>query len=109
MKRRDAFTLTELLVLVPIIGLVGTVLFASLDDAKQTLQAAQCLSNMRQWGLAMGMYCHDSHDYMPYEGSANGVDDSIDLSAWFNVLPHYMNQTPLKDLYDSSPPNIPLP
>jgi prepilin-type processing-associated H-X9-DG protein len=109
MKQRDAFTLTELLVLVPIIGLVGAVLFASLDSDKQTLQAAQCLSNMRQWGLAMGMYCNDWHDYMPYEGSANGVDDNLDLSAWFNVLPHYINQTPLKDLYNSSPPNIPLP
>jgi len=109
MKRHDAFTLTELLVLVPIIGLVGAVLFASLDSDKQTLQAAQCLSNMRQWGLAMGMYCNDNHDYIPYEGSANGVDDSIDLSAWFNVLPRYMNQPRLEDLYTSSPPNIPLP
>jgi prepilin-type processing-associated H-X9-DG protein len=111
LKRRDAFTLTELLVLVPIVAMLGALLLASLGDAKQTLQAAQCLSNMRQWGLAMGMYCNDYHDYIPYEGTGCGSDIStvFNLVAWFNVLPHYMNQTPLKDLYTSSPPNIPLP
>jgi prepilin-type processing-associated H-X9-DG protein len=110
MKRRDAFTLTELLVLLPIAALLGGLLLASLDSSKQTLQAAQCLSNMRQWGLAMGMYCNDYHDYMPYEGaSVGGIDSGFNLVAWYNVLPHYINQTPLKDLYDSSPPNIPLP
>src|ERR1039457_2512633 len=110
MKRRDAFTLTELLVLLPIIAMLGTLLFASLDSSKQTLQAAQCLSNMRQWGLAMGMYCNDYHDYMPYEGASVGsIDVGFNLGAWYNVVPRYMNQPPLKDLYDSSPPNIPLP
>jgi prepilin-type processing-associated H-X9-DG protein len=109
MKRRNAFTLTELLVLVPILAMLGTLLFASLDSSKQTLQAAQCLSNMRQWGLAMGMYCNDYHDYLPYDGTGSGIDSGFNLGAWYNVLPHYINQTPLKDLYNSSPPNIPLP
>ena len=110
MKRRDAFTLTELLVLVPVIAMLGALLLASLGDAKQTVQAAACLSNMRQWGLAMGMYCDDYHDYMPYEGAnTSPIDTGFNLGAWFNILPHYINQTPLKDLYDSSPPKIPLP
>src|ERR1039457_5688686 len=109
MKRRDAFTLTELLVLLPIITILGTLLFASLDSSKQTLQAAQCLSNMRQWGLAIGMYCNDYHDYMPYEGGINPIDGGFNLGAWYNVLPHYINQTSLKDLYNSSPPITPLP
>ena len=109
MKRRDAFTLTELLVLIPIIAMLGGLLFASLDSSKQTLQAAQCLSNMRQWGLAIGMYCNDYHDYMPYEGGINPIDGGFSLGAWYNVLPHYINQTSLKDLYNSSPPIPPLP
>ncbi len=109
MKRRDAFTLTELLVLLPILAMVGAVLIASLDSSKQMLQAAQCLSNMRQWGLAMGLYCNDYRDYMPYEGTGQGIDTGFNLIAWYNILPQYINQTPLKDLYNSSPPNIPLP
>src|ERR1039457_936598 len=89
--------------------MLGTLLFASLDSSKQTLQAAQCLSNMRQWGLAMGMYANDYHDYMPCEGSVLNPIDVGNSDSWYNVLPHYINQLPLKDLYDSSPPNIPLP
>ena len=80
MKRRDAFTMTEMLVLIPVLALVGTLLLASLGDAKQTVQAAACLSNMRQWGLAMGMYCDDYHDYMPYEGSSASPIDTA--STW---------------------------
>jgi hypothetical protein len=109
MKNRAAFTLTEMLVLTSVgFLLVGAVL-PSLDDAKQKLQASQCLSNMREWGLAMGMYCNDYHDYMPFEGTGTAVDNSFNLSAWYSALPRYMNQTPLIDLYTSTPPRIPLP
>ncbi len=109
LKRRDAFTLTELLVLLPILAMLGALLFASLASSKQTLQAAQCLSNMRQWGLAMGLYCNDNRDCLPYEGTSSSIDSGFNLIAWYNVLPPYMKQPPLKDLYDSTPPNIPLP
>jgi prepilin-type processing-associated H-X9-DG protein len=108
MKNRAAFTLTEMLVLASVgFLLVGAVL-PSLDDAKQKLQASQCLSNMRQWGLAFAMYCNDHHDYIPYNGNANiPIDADVNLTAWFNVLPRYMNQTPLKDLYATN--QIPIP
>ena len=82
MKRRDAFTLTELLVIVPIIALLGTLMLASLDDAKQTLQAAARLNNKRQWGLAFGLYCNDYHDYMPYEGQSFGELHENSLPGW---------------------------
>src|ERR1700687_712747 len=99
MNRRDAFTLTELLVLIPTIALVGTLLLASLGDSKQTVQAAACLNNMRQWGLAFGLYSNDYQDFIPNEGGASiPLDQDYNLSAWFNVLPHYINQTALKDL-----------
>ncbi|MGA2137435.1 MAG: DUF1559 domain-containing protein [Verrucomicrobiia bacterium] len=113
MKRRDAFTLTELLVLAPVIAMLGAVLLASLGDAKQTVQAAACLSNMRQWGLAMGMYCDDYHDYMPYEGTSGGpIDTGFNLRAWYNVLSTYIGTPPLKNLYPPTAPDtsrIPLP
>ena len=107
MKRHDAFTLTELLVLVPIIAMLGGLLFASLDSDKQTLQAAQCLSNMRQWGMAFGMYANDYNDYVPYEGSGGDISVSYNLPAWYNILGHYINQPRLVDLYNQN--KIPLP
>ena len=109
MKRRDAFTLTELLVLIPIIALLGTLLLASLGDAKQTLQAAQCLSNMRQWGLAIGLYCNDYNDYMPYQGVTGDVcgNGNFNAGAWFNILGPYISQPRLCDLYNQG--KIPMP
>ncbi len=108
MKRRDAFTLTELLALVPIVALLGVLLVPSLNDTKQTLQAAACLNNMRQWGLAIGMYCNDFNDYMPYEGAGlSDISQSFQLVAWFNILSPYVKQPRLMDLYAQN--EVPLP
>src|ERR1035438_7619824 len=64
-----AFTLTELLVVVPVAALLATMLLAVSNDAKQQLQAAACLSNMRQWGLGFMLYANDWKDYFPYDGN----------------------------------------
>ncbi len=109
MKRREGFTLTELLVGIPVFVLLGTLLFASLDDAKQKLQASQCLNNMRQWGLAFEMYANEYNDYLPWTGSSTPISSGFSLNAWFNILPHYMNQPGLSKLYSSSLLNVPLP
>jgi len=95
-------------VLVPILAMLGGLVFASLDSSKQTLQAAQCLEQHAPMGIGHGDVLQDWHDYMPYEGSANGVDDSIDLSAC-SMSSALHEPTPLKDLYDSSPAKHSLP
>jgi prepilin-type processing-associated H-X9-DG protein len=65
MKHRDAFTLTELLVLIAAGALLGSVLLASLGDAKEKVQAAACLSNLREIGMAISMYANDYTDHYP--------------------------------------------
>jgi type II secretory pathway pseudopilin PulG len=65
MKRREAFTLTELLVLIAAGALVGSVLLASLDDAKEKVQAAARLSNLREISLAVRLYTDDNNGFMP--------------------------------------------
>ena len=108
MKRRDAFTLTELLVLAPITAMLGGLVLASLSGAQQTFQGAACLSNLRQWGLALGMYCSDYHDYIPDTGGATiPIDTDLNINAWFNVLPSYIGNPPLTNLYNAG--KIPVP
>jgi prepilin-type processing-associated H-X9-DG protein len=98
-KSLRAFTLTELLVVVPVAALLTTMLFAVSNDAKQQLQAAACLNNMRQWGLGFMLYANDWKDYFPYDGGPAGPCDGINTQAWFNVVAPYIGQPTLCQLY----------
>jgi Protein of unknown function (DUF1559) len=72
MKRGDAFTLTELLVLISVGTMLSAVLVASLGDAKEKAQTAVCASNLRQIGVAISMYANDHNDYFPPGYNGNG-------------------------------------
>lgn len=106
-KSSTAFTLTELLVIVPVAALVGTMLFAVSNDATQQLKAAACLNNMRQWGLGLMLYANDYRDYYPYVGDQANPCDAINSNAWYNIIPPYLGQRPLCQLYTASTPPTP--
>lgn len=107
---RSAFTLIELLVVIAIIGILAAMLLPALNKAREKANAAACMTNMRQWGLALGMYCDDYNDYMPYEGQQDvTIAAGFNLGAWFNVLSPYINTPALYTLYNATTPNIPVP
>ena len=108
MKRNEAFTVTELLVILPVAALLTTVLFALSNDSKQQLKAAACLNNMHQWSLGFMMYADDYNDYFPYEGDGANPCNSGDTWAWYNVVPPYLGQKPLCQLYTVGSPPTPL-
>ena len=60
MKR--AFTLIELLVVIAIISILAAILFPVFSQAKQSAKQIQCLSNMKQIGMAAMMYLSDNDD-----------------------------------------------
>jgi prepilin-type N-terminal cleavage/methylation domain-containing protein len=80
------FTLIELLVVIAIIAILAAMLLPALAKAKDKARAANCTSNLHQWGLVWNIYTGDNSDSFPTGASPDGTQDSNARSAWFNAL-----------------------
>ena len=88
-RRRRAFTLVELLVVIAIIAVLIAVLLPVLAKAKEGANRSVCLSNHKQILLAISFYVADNKGFMPHCNWA-GQETTANLPGW---------------LYDSKVPN----
>jgi len=91
--KRNAFTLIELLVVVAILAALAGLLAPALNGASAKSKAARCLSNLRQWNMALAIYMHENDDAIPRRGQ--GIQPLRDIDRpedWINSLPPYISQ-----------------
>lgn len=74
-RRRAAFTLIEMLVVIAIIAILAAILFPVFAQARAKARQASCLSNCKQIGLATMMYVED-YDELFYPHRFNSGTDS---------------------------------
>jgi prepilin-type N-terminal cleavage/methylation domain-containing protein len=87
----SGFTLIELLVVIAIISILAGLLMPALAGSKNKARSAQCISNLREWGLTYRMYADDNSDYLPRRGQGVQTLAQIDRPTdWFNALPSYL-------------------
>jgi len=90
-KRRRAFTLVELLVVIAIIAVLIAVLLPVLARAKEGANRSVCLSNHKQILLAISFYANDNKGFVPHCNWL-GQENTANVPGW---------------LYDPKVPNDP--
>ncbi|MBM3498472.1 MAG: DUF1559 domain-containing protein [Armatimonadetes bacterium] len=93
MRRSQGFTLIELLVVIAIIAILAAILFPVFARAREKARQTSCLSNVKQLGLGVMMYCQDYDETYPgyYPPWPATVPSPQGCSWWEGIYPYVKN------------------
>jgi prepilin-type N-terminal cleavage/methylation domain-containing protein/prepilin-type processing-associated H-X9-DG protein len=101
-NRLRGFTLVELLVVIAIIGVLVGLLLPAIQAAREAARRAQCINNLKQFGLALHNY-HSSKNTFPPGAIMLKSPTQIYANTNSALLP-YFEQASLAALYDHAKP-----
>lgn len=102
-SNRLAFTLIELLVVIAIIAILAAILFPVFAQARDKARQATDLSNLKQLGLGVMMYCQDYDETYPHMYVER--EDGSRVTYWRGAIFPYVKNGTL--LYNNNTERIP--
>lgn len=94
MIKSHGFTLIELLVVIAIIGLLSSIVLASLNTARNKANDAARMADVKSLKTALELYYNDNNGYPTSNGSGNGDVSLGDAMLVSKLVPIYISKMP---------------
>jgi prepilin-type N-terminal cleavage/methylation domain-containing protein len=94
-RLNSAFTLIELLTVIAIIGILAAIIIPTVGKVRQSAKSAQCLSNLRQIGMAFNLYPVDNKGRFPRAGLNPRPIGSGSEVPWYVAITPYIQTAAL--------------
>ena len=92
-KNAIGFTLMELLTVMAIIGILAALLLPAISAARKKAHCINCVSNLKQIGLAVEMYVQNNEGILPNARTDEiGLSNAGEPTIYSLLLPHVKNR-----------------